>query len=376
MLFSVADLDLLRLLRWCRCVSPTSLNRLFGETAVHNLLCMGLVKAHEKSGALLLTGRGHTLLGAVFADMTPCILPSYRETDLLRRLRVAELVLTAYRAGLDVFTTDVEELAIGPSMFLPSVVRGRGSNPWGNTRIAAVAHLGELACATHWVCPGIGKLILADELTAFANNTAMLNELRPALLFAGESYTDVLAELEETEHPAIGRLIGYGEAYRRSPLPVHLLSCDDTGATQLQIMSRPSYREGLARAALRTKYHPPTEAFPDCDALYDGLPFAVAVDMDLRRLDALCAEAKGKGCSQIAMAALEAQAEAVLYARYRDTGKARVFALTKVALTEFLGGPPTLHTPAHTQFLTKEGAVVDAPPIQIHRKAVPHRREG
>ena len=38
------------------------------------------------------------------------------------------------------------------------------------------------------------------------------------------------------------------------------------------------------------------------------------------------------------LAALEAQAEAVLYARYRDTGKARVFTLTDAALQEFLGG--------------------------------------
>ena len=76
------------------------------------------------------------------------------------------------------------------------------------------------------------------------------------------------------------------------------------------------------------------------------------------------------------MAALEGQAEAVLYARYRDTGMARVFTLTEAALTDFLGGPPTLYTPTRTQFLTEKGDVVDAPPIQAHRKTIPHRREG
>lgn len=376
LLFSVAEFDLLRLLRWCRYVSALDLQHVLTEQEVDNLSAIGVIKLHEGSRSMILTARGNQLLNTTLSNLPPDTPPSYRLTDMIRRIRLSKLTLAAYRAGLRIFTTAIEELKDDSGLFLPSVVRGRGTNPWGSTRIAAVLRLGDMACAAHWVCPGIGKLILADELTAFSNNTAMLREVRPALLFAGECYADVLTELTNAASTTTGRLIGYGEAYRRSSLPVHLLSCDDTGAMQLQIMSRPNYREGLARAALRTKYRPTSEVFPDADAMYDGLPFAVAVDMDLQRLDGLCAVATEKGISQIAMAALEAQAEAVLYARYRDTGKARVFALTEAALTEFLGGPPILHVPVRTQFLTEKGDVVDAPSIQAHRKAVPHRGEG
>ncbi len=376
LLFSVADFDLLCLLRWCRHISPLDLTHIVTKQEIENLTAMSLLKLHEGSHSLVLTTRGNQLLNDVCSQLPPEMPSSYRPADMCRRLRLSKLALTAYRARLNLFITAIETLSGESGMYLLGNARGRGKNPWGSTRVAAVIRLGELSCAAHWVCPGIGKLILADELTAFSNNTAMLRELRPALLFAGESYAEILAELEDTAHAATGRLIGYGEAYRRSPLPMHLLSCDDTGAMQLQIMSRPDYRAGLARAALRTKFRPPAEVFPDSDALYDGLPFVVAVDMDLRRLDALCAAAREKGISQIVMAALEGQAETVLYARYRDTGMARVFTLTDAALTEFLGGPPTLYTPTRTQFLTEKGAVVDAPLIQAHRKAIPHRREG
>lgn len=57
----------------------------------------------------------------------------------------------------------------------------------------------------------------------------------------GESYTDILTELEQTNKTDT-KLILYGDAYRCPQLPIHLLSCDDTGAVQLQIMSVPDYR--------------------------------------------------------------------------------------------------------------------------------------
>lgn len=44
-------------------------------------------------------------------------------------------------------------------------------------------------------------------------------------------------------------------------LPVHLLSCDDTGAVQLQIMSVPDYRQRLTRAALRSHYQSPIKTW-------------------------------------------------------------------------------------------------------------------
>ena len=62
----------------------------------------------------------------------------------------------------------------------------------------------------------------------------------------------------------------------------------------------------------------------------------------------------------------EAQAEAVLYGRYRDTGKARVFTLTDAALKEFLGAEAAGRDPSHLPFITAKGEVIHAPLIKTH----------
>lgn len=244
---------------------------------------------------------------------------------------------------------------------------GTGAQTLGQTRIAAIAHLGDLLCAIHYVCSGIGKLALTDELNAFTNQTARFRNARRAFLFAGESCGDILTELEASEPRTDTKLISYGAAHRCVQLPVHLLPCDDTGAVQLQIMSVPDYRRKLTRAALKGLYQ--LSENPAWDALFQGMPFIMAADMDLRRLDAAISIARQEGFQQIAVAALEGQADAVLFPRYRDTGKARVFILTGEAVSEVTGHPPVPYTPPRTQFLTAEGDVIDAPSLQASGRA-------
>ena len=370
MLFSVSEIDLLRLLRWCRYLSPDEAVKLFGKTELSNLITLKLVKLHKSSGTLILTSRGNELLDTAFQKLPANIPPSYKPADTQRRLRISKIVLTLYRAEIDVFASDMQRLTMPPSLYIPAINRGRGRNPWANTRIAAVAALPDILGAIHYVCPSIGKLLLPDELAAFSNNTAVLGDKLRALLFAGESYTDILAELDANADETGSRLISYGEAYRRSPLPVYLLSCDETGVIQLRIMAQPNYREALTRAVLKGRYQPP--AGRGCDALFDGAPFYLAADMELRRIDAACLRQKENGGKMPAIAALETQTETVLNKRYRDTGLARVFAITDATLLEFLGPPPP--SPADRLFITPKGDVLHAPLIHAHRKTGGPRR--
>lgn len=367
MLFSERDIDVLRLVCWCQYIRPEELRKTATDIELQNLASFGFLKCHEKSGAVVLTAKGRAFLKTLCDGRTPELAQSYHEAAIRRRLRQSRIALTAYRGNINIFNKESEDLTHPPSLFLPALSRGYHTNPWGNTRIAAIAHLGDLICAIHYVCPGIGKLALIDELAAFSNQTARFRDAKRTFIFAGESYADILAELESSASAADGKLITYGDACRCSQFPVHLLSCDDTGVVQLQIMAVPDYRQRLTRAALKSQYHPsPTPAW---DALFQGIPFLIAVDMDLRRIDASISAAHQEDFPQIAIAALEGQAQEVLFPRYRDTGKARVFILTSEAISEVTGRPPVPYVPPRTQFLTEKGEVVDAPPIQVHRKA-------
>ena len=120
--------------------------------------------------------------------------------------------------------------------------------------------------------------------------------MRRTFIFAGERYTDLLDEIEDTGGISQeNKFVPYAVAYHNLRLPVHLLSCDDTGAMQLQIMSEPNYRTRLTRAVLKTHYQAPPEDVPAWDAIYGGRPFVLAVDMDLRRMDAAIQAARGTG---------------------------------------------------------------------------------
>ena len=271
-------------------------------------------------------------------------------------------MLTVYHAGVSVFTTDVSALC-EQAMFLPMIARNRGANPWGSTRVAALLHTGDLMCAIHWVSPGIGCVALTDELTAFQNHTAAIPAKQRAIIFSASSYEEILAELDAEQDDHKSHLQTYREVYDCLKLPLFLLPCNDTGCLQLRIMGVPNYCELLARIILKSHYVPPPANRPMYDALYQGVPFVMAADMDLRRIDAAVEAARADGIFQIALAALPEQVDAVLNRRYRETGKARVFTITDAALRELLGSTAP-YVPPDLPFYTSEGSVLDVPPLK------------
>lgn len=364
MIFSVRDIDVLRLLCWCQNIHPDDLNFASTETERENLTFLTLIKRHERSGTLTITAYGKTLLHTILEGAVPDQTFSYRQDIIQRRVRLSLLLMTAYRAGINVFTTTVNSLSGQDAFFLTAVTRNRGHNPWGSARVGAIAHLGGIYYAAHYVCPGIGRMAVNDELSALHNHTNFGKDTRRAFLFAGPSYGCILEELKARGKKSEGKLIRYSEAYRELHYPIHLLSCDETGARQLQIMAVPYYREKLARLMLRSAYQPPPEDAPAWDGLYNGHPFVIGADMELRRIDAAIRMARERNCLPIALAALDAQGSAVLLARYADPGYATVYKVTDGVLTKLFGHAPALYEPPCTQFLTKKGDVVNAPLIK------------
>ena len=363
MMLSCRDLDILRLLRWCRMIRSKELYETFSKNEVMNLCAAQMIRFSAAAKAWLLTPCGNRVLGSSRFTLPPAKAPTYREPDITRRLRLAQIVTTAYAADINVFLTKEAELQSSPSLFLPFLHRNRGSNPWGSTRVAALLHTGDLMCAIHWVNPGIGCVALTDELTAFQNHTAAIPTKQRAMIFAASSYEEILSELDTVQEKQNTRLQTYCEVYDCLKLPLFLLPCNETGCLQLRILSIPNYRELLVRIILKSHYVPPPAGRPMYDALYQGVPFVMAADMNLRRIDAALDAARLDGLSQIALAALPEQVEVVLNRRYRETGKARVFTITDAALRELLGSTAP-YTPPDLPFYTSEGSVLDVPPLK------------
>ena len=363
MMLSCSDLDILRLLRWCRMIRSKELYETFSKYEVMNLCAAQMIRFSEAAKAWCLTPCGNRVLGSSGFALPPAKAPTYREPNITRRLRLAQIVTTAYAAGVNIFLTKESELRSQPSLFLPFLHRNRGSNPWGSTRVAALLHTGDLMCAIHWVNPGIGCVALTDELTAFQNHTAAIPAKQRAMIFAASSYEEILAELDAGQKDQNTRLQSYREVYDCLKLPLFLLPCNETGCLQLRILGIPNYRELLAKIILKSHYVPPPADRAMYDALYQGVPFVMAADMNLRRIDAAVETACSDGLSQIVLAAFPEQVEAVLNRRYRETGKARVFTITESALRELLGSTAP-YTPPDLPFYTSEGSVLDVPPLK------------
>ena len=103
-------------------------------------MILGLIKLHERSGTLTLTRGGRSFLNVIFKGAVPALSLSYHEDAIVRRVRLSQLVLSAYHAGVDVFMTAVRSEHENPSLFLTSITRSRGRNPWGSSRVGAILH--------------------------------------------------------------------------------------------------------------------------------------------------------------------------------------------------------------------------------------------
>lgn len=368
MVFSEEDIELLRLVRWCRIILPDTLEAQFPEGAITNLIAFGLIRKHRTSGALMLTSKGHSLLETVFRNLPENTPPVYKDADTLRRIRLSSVMLTAYRAGMMVFSKELTDIQEPNTYINLSLTRVRGKNPWDNSRIGGILHLNDWLYAVHYVCPEIGNILLNKELSSFTNNTSRIREVQRGFLFAGASYESLLTELNHEPEHSDNQRVSYAEAYRQVRLPVHLLSCDDTGAHQLQLMSIPDYRQRITHAALRSHYEEANGGNGCWDAMFQGMPFVMAVDMNLRRIDEAIRTAKEAGYPKIALVCLEGQAKTVFFPCYQERGLATVYILADDAMTEAAGYELRLYQPEARQFETEEGAVINAPVIKTDRK--------
>ena len=96
MLFTVREVDVLRLLCWCQNVKPEDLNKISTETERENLIALGFAKLHERSGTLTITESGKAFLHVLLEGEVPNLAFSYRPELIERRVRLSRVVLTAY----------------------------------------------------------------------------------------------------------------------------------------------------------------------------------------------------------------------------------------------------------------------------------------
>jgi hypothetical protein len=290
---------------------------------------------------------------------------------------VANILLAFYRAGYDVFAERADDLTAS-QVFLQSPVARRDSSAgdlWGGAVFHGMASIGELVAVCYFIAGHEdARLNRRNERMLLDKASAMLRR-RAAQVFAGPDYLK-LARTIRSPSPKGGKAAEsrctYAEMYRNAPGPLYLLECSDAGALQLMVMSHADYRRRLVIALAGEDAGPPA-GIRDADGkvMLSGeehpMPAALAVDMDVKRLDRAFKQTMDSGYGKLVLFAFEKQIKALEYL-YAGGGKAHVRILSPRAVTAAFGNME-LYEPAPSAYIGPEGGAHYATNLPVGRKA-------
>ncbi|MCM1233112.1 MAG: hypothetical protein NC489_23575 [Ruminococcus flavefaciens] len=369
MLYDRRDFGLLRLTgayQWLplaplRALSP--LKQLYREARL--LAGLGLLAFSRSGEYLMLSPEGYQLLSAFdLRYQPPSKRPYSKSPTLRRRLEVGTILLTCLGAGIEPALDKVERLKRQP-VFLPAfALRTGDGNLMNAAGCAGFGHWGDTAYMAQYVSGNNSGFFMNNELAHLHNLSSVFSErldTPQALLLAGESYRSVYQVLtQETPSDRNGKkgYVDYSQAYPRLGIPACLLSCDDTGALQLAIMRQTNYRARIAQAAFGARWRPEDDRLLEADGQVDGNPLVIAVDMDLRRLDRVCRDARQQGRKEILVAALEGQMSGLLLEFFPKGAPVRPLRINTKVLSVAFGGECVLGVPWPEAPLNLKGGLV------------------
>ena len=368
MLYDRRDFGLLRLAgayQWLplaplRALSP--LKQLSREADLLSL--MGLLTFSRNKEYLMPSPRGYQFLNSAGLNyQPPTKRPYYNSPKLSRRLEIGSILFACLSAGIEPALDRVERLKHQP-VFLPAfTLRTGDGNLMNAAGCAGFGHWGDMAYMILYVSETNSGFFMNNELSHLHNLSSIFSErldTPQALILAGENYPAVYKILtRKTTSDRNGKkgYVDYSQAYPRLGIPACLLSCDDTGALQLAIMRQTDYRPRIAQAAFGARWKAEDDRLPEADGHVDGNPLVIAVDMDLRRLERICRDARQQGRKEILVAALDGQMSGLLLEHFPPNVPIRPLRINARVLSVAFGGECILGDPWPEEPLRRKGGL-------------------
>jgi hypothetical protein len=182
---------------------------------------------------------------------------------LERRIKCAKVVLTMYRAGIDIFKG--AGAYFFPAVYLRGVV---ADYTIGASRLVGLLITPTKTFLTYFAG---SPLHIEPELRAAKWIASLTNAPENwAALIMCERWRDVFCE-----------------EYRRFPLPVHAATCDDAGARELKMLITDGALERLLGKIFTNYDERHNLGGVPCDAIKDGVAWLYAYDVNVQRICAL-----------------------------------------------------------------------------------------
>lgn len=373
MLFSHSDIELLRLAGWCKSlpsdISGMFSSQVFDTMRIQFLVQLGLVNMTRNGQSLRLREKGWRFIRYLgYPYHKDAKYKSLHE----RRVEIARILLTFWRAGFQVFACSLEDLGAS-QVFLSSMAarRGRSSDIWGGAVFRGLARIGQSACACYYVGDSQEQRINYRGERFTLDKAVVRFSLEASMLLAGSDYVKLARAVRNTntaKPPEKEAELTLPQLRQAVTHPLYLLECGEAGALQLLIMSQPDHRKRLA-AMLRSQHAQDRTTAPPpgvtaADGMLEGkIPWVSALDMDIHRLDKTYRQTMAAGCPGLTMLCLNERAKAALELLY-DVRHANIVVVPEDRLVSAFG---VLHPyqPKADVYVDTKGGIIHATHLPI-----------
>jgi hypothetical protein len=361
MLLDKPNAELLKLIALCKDV-PRSHRfpdvYLLSECNAERLQNEGLIFISADERFYRVTRQGYDLLQHCGYDYQPDERREYAKHVLDRREKCAQVMITLLLAGADVFSGKAQEHSYLSAANVRRNQRKQSRNLIGSSRFTGVTGNGYVYY----------YLTNARDSLVYNYETDSANKLLPrrnasAVIYMGQDYQSLCAAVTGTA----GTKATYRTAYDNFKMPVCLCPCSPDGAVQMRVMLQKDYKARLIQTIFPPdSTFPPNKIYGDCDGVFDGEPFLIGIDMDIKRIGRVAQAAKEHG-KNAHIFARQCQGEA-LKPLFQDRD-IRFYRITDEDIKTAFSFQALLAEPPIEPYITTEGRYIHDEAIRICREA-------
>lgn len=363
MIFTHAEIDVLRLSAWCKDLPKDTENI---PADIVSLLCgLGLLRQSRCGLSWRTTPEGYKVLQKGGFDYAPDKQYRGRGSVLARRLETAEITGFFWRLGADVFrdTPDTEKSAL---TFLPSFAlrRKNYANVLGGTRLTGFLYDGDTAFIPYSITPESEGLYANVERRTFHAETLICGR-SPIVLYTGTGDLEQLIDAVTSKRYKKEKSTtdDYFTALEKFGCPAALTPLNESGLRQLRILSVPSYKEKLIRKILGNDYLPPGTAWCDGRSKTTKEDFLIGMDCNITRF----VKAITQTDTRLHIVLLSSQASAIQ--NYLQGQNVVLHPIQEESAEQILGIPHELPPLNLSPFQTGKGDYLYGTPLREDKKA-------
>lgn len=372
MLLSIKDIELLKLICWCKNIPAPVGKRscyLYSHESLSVLEHIGLIyKSADKKNIRPRPAAYHLVsdIGYLFKSD---IRPQTTEKVLARRNIASQILFTFHRAGVSVFVEKLVGIINDPIYMASFAARQADTgNPFGSTRfygIFCTAHKAFLVLYADEI-----GVYYQKELTLFHNLIEVTGIRNTAVIVMGKSTSSIGTAVSKvkTANKKKYNTNSFAQILETTTLPVHFIPIGDAGAQIIRFLLISDYREAMAKSLLLDSYKPPYKDLADTDTIHYKKPYnpaVIAVDMDINRIERALINAQEAGYQKIVIYALPEQT-AFLKSRFMDN--ADVLGVNIENIKRVINCNIDLYEPPEALYVTEEGRCFSVSDFAAYRK--------